>query len=80
MYRHAEKLNKQFVVYRANLNNDLLNAIIEFGRVAKFRCRSNTAYKNFVEATFKGIADIKEVECEDTATQRKYTILEAKRI
>lgn len=42
----------------------ILNIIIRVGQVAKFRCRSNTAYDNFITACFNNIADCERVELE----------------
>jgi len=39
----------------------ILNLMIRLGQVAKFRCRSNTAYDNFIRECFKGIAETKRV-------------------
>lgn len=39
----------------------ILNMIIQVGQVAKFRCRSNVAYDNFISSCFSGIADCKRV-------------------
>jgi len=71
MYEQAEKLNTEFkaiismicakdhVSDMQDLNTiDLINTIIWFGQVAKFRCRSNTAYKNFCDYVFKDIAEL----------------------
>ena len=35
--------------------------IIRFGSVAKFRCRSNIAYDNFVTACFKDVATVQRI-------------------
>jgi len=37
----------------------ILNIMIRLGQVAKFRCRSNTAYDNFIRQCLDGIADAK---------------------
>ena len=56
MYIEADKLKEQFKTF----SEEQLNIVIRFGQVAKFRCRSNAAYRNFVEACFKGVAEIEE--------------------
>lgn len=61
----AEYINKDlksFIRFFRNTVMDeekerqLLNTIIKFGQIAKFRCRNNTAYDNFVNQCFKDIA------------------------
>ena len=37
---------------------DLINTILWFGQVAKYRCRSNTAYDNFARLCFEGIVEL----------------------
>lgn len=44
----------------------LLNTLLQFGQVAKFRCRSNTAYDNFSNECLKDIATAKRVKATDT--------------
>jgi len=39
-------------------SKDLINAILWFGQVAKFRCRSNVAYDNFSKMCFEGIVEL----------------------
>jgi hypothetical protein len=53
----------------------VLNILIRFGAVAKFRCRSNTAYDNFVNACFHNIANTERVKFESGSD---FTILQAK--
>ena len=77
MYEHAEKIRGKLLPLIKKEDRELVNTIIEFGRVAKFRCRSNAAYKNFVTACFKDIAEIREVEGEATKDGRVYTFLQA---
>ena len=60
MYERGQKINIKLKTLLEGLNDNtkkgLLNEMISFGQVAKFRCRSNTAYKNFIDTTFKDIA------------------------
>lgn len=73
----AEKINKNLVFYFEELlklvpnerikeyvtiQRELINEILRFGQVAKFRCRSNTAYDNFSSAVFSGIVEVKRVK------------------
>lgn len=37
---------------------EIINIIIWFGQVAKYRCRSNVAYDNFSNMVFKDIATL----------------------
>jgi len=39
----------------------ILNLVISVGQVAKFRCRSNTAYDNFISRCFRDLAVCKRV-------------------
>lgn len=60
----AEKINKQFLdaglkEFDKITQDKLINTILFFGQVAKFRCRSNSAYDNFSREVFKEIAEIK---------------------
>ena len=61
MYESAEKLNNTFKECLTSCNKkvEIINAIIWFGSVAKFRCRNNIAYENFVKSVFNGISEIK---------------------
>ena len=71
MYEKAKEINADLV----NLFNSLpmaefslwqkeqiLNILIRFGRVAKFRCRSNSAYKNFVSACLEEVAELQVIK------------------
>jgi hypothetical protein len=43
---------------------NILNLIIRFGQVCKFRCRNNSAYDTFVGCCFSGIAETRRVQQE----------------
>jgi len=69
----AEGINIDLINLFGNENVDnftnrqkeqILDIIIRFGRVAKFRCRSNTAFLNFSNECFKNIADVKTIKVE----------------
>jgi len=68
-YEQAERINKdlkQFFNSEVQTLTEtqkefLLNLIIDVGQVAKFRCRSNTAYDNFISQCFKEVAECKRV-------------------
>ena len=68
MYSQGERINNNLITLLKGIDNnkkkDLLNEIIRFGQIAKFRCRSNTAYKNFIDTTFKNIATAEVVRPE----------------
>ena len=63
MYEQARKLNER--IKEANFTEEQLNILVRFGQVAKFRCRSNTAFKNFVTACFEEVAKLEDVEIPD---------------
>lgn len=46
------------------LTMDLINQIIRIGQVAKFRCRSNVAYDNFMKEVFNDIAILERLKLE----------------
>ena len=65
MYVSAEKINTDLQQLFNSLpieqftqeqRKRIINILIRFGAVAKFRCRSNVAYENFVNACFKNVA------------------------
>jgi len=66
MYEQANKLNDEFkVLFDKDMSKeDIINLIIHFGQIAKFRCRSNIAYKNFLDSVFRDIAKIDNVKIE----------------
>lgn len=69
-YEQAEKINtdlkqlfnsvyiKEFTIQQ---REQILNLMIRLGQIAKFRCRSNIAYDNFINCCFKEIATCKRV-------------------
>ena len=70
MYESAEKINQDLEQLFNSINlsefttrqrETILDIIIRFGSVAKFRCRSNVAYDNFTTACFKNIAKVERV-------------------
>jgi len=54
MYSEATKLKEMIKAF--NFNEAQLNVLVKFGQVAKFRCRSNIAYANFINACLDGSA------------------------
>lgn len=71
MYEQAEKIKNEIDKFYTDLTyniseedkvkelmKDILNTMIRFGQTAKFRCRSNVAYDNFVNACFNNVADV----------------------
>ena len=42
----------------------LINQIIHFGQVAKYRCRNNIAYDNFSKEVFKDIVELERIKPE----------------
>ena len=62
--QQAERINEHLKFFfkgisgSTALKDELINAILKFGQVAKFRCRSNVAYDNFSKLCFKDIAEL----------------------
>ena len=52
MYSEANKLKEMIKAF--GFNEAQLNVLVRFGQVAKFRCRTNTAYKNFIDSCLDG--------------------------
>lgn len=62
-YEQAEKINSRLIdagikEFDEITKEKLINAILWFGQVAKFRCRSNSAYDNFSQLVFKEIGKL----------------------
>ena len=60
----AEKLNTLFKqklqgVLGKQAEAEIIEAVLRFGQIAKFRCRNNTAYDSFSKLVFKDIAELK---------------------
>jgi len=82
-YEQAERINKEVKEF---FNSDvqtltdrqkeiILNLVISVGQVAKFRCRSNSAFDNFIKECFKEVAECKRVvrnEGDEWATLRAF--------
>ena len=88
MYESAERIKKDAI----NLFNseemgkfnkwqqkEVINLIIRFGAVAKFRCRSNVAYRNFIDACFSEIAEIGTAK-QKGAGGKEYDVITALKI
>ena len=52
MYSEANKLKEMIKAF--GFNEAQLNVLVRFGQVAKFRCRSNVAYGNFITSCLEG--------------------------
>ena len=69
MYENAERINKEIKEFfnspLQQFNDEqkewILNLVISVGQVAKFRCRSNVAFDNFIGSCFKEVAECKRV-------------------
>ena len=77
----AEKINKRInnVIDGTDNNSgldikELVNVILWFGQVAKYRCRSNSAYDNFSKLVFDGIAELERKPLEG----QEFEILQVK--
>lgn len=60
---------------RKDEESNLVDAILWFGQVAKYRCRSNVAYDNFARMVFDGIVAIERQQIEG----QEFAALKAKR-
>ena len=89
MYESAEKINVELEKIFKTFDSEnitaiqkekILNLMIRFGSVAKFRCRSNVAYDNFSNACFKNIATVERIHLNDDSDFKilKATIIEEK--
>lgn len=76
MYQSADRINKDLKnlfdsiplnQFNINQREEIINIILRFGSVAKFRCRSNTAYDNFVNSCFKGVASFHRIKANDSS-------------
>ena len=45
-------------------DKEMIDTILWFGQVAKYRCRSNTAYDNFCKVVFDGIVEVERTKKE----------------
>lgn len=66
LLEHTEEFDPEI---RARAKTEIINAILRFGQVAKFRCRSNVAYDNFSKLCFDTIADLERAQVEDKEFQ-----------
>ena len=73
MYIEANKLKEKF----KGFTEEQLNTVIRFGQIAKFRCRSNVAYRNFVSECFSEVAEVEEEKI-TSDNGESYTKLRAK--
>ena len=57
----AEQINVKLKFALGNVpeqqKKDIINALLWFGQVAKFRCRSNSAFDNFSKEVLRDIAE-----------------------
>ncbi len=86
MYESGRKINEDLQqlfnsVPIEQFNNEQRKRIIDlmlwFGSVAKFRCRSNVAYKNFCDSVFEKIAKIEHKVIDQ---EKGYTRLKAEMV
>ena len=67
-HKQAEKINEKLRSSLSSLSDedvfDIIDAMLYFGQVAKFRCRSNPAYDKFSRACLHGIVSIERVQPE----------------
>ena len=53
-----QRLQKSFEGMTEDEVKEIVNTMLYFGQVIKFRCRSNTAYDGFANGCFRNIAKI----------------------
>ena len=62
MYETGSKINDVLKAVLQNIDKSdkvlILDTMIRFGQTAKFRCRSNVAYDNFVNICLRDIATV----------------------
>jgi len=61
--------------FAAQDKEKIINAFIWAGQVAKFRCRQNTAYENFMKIVLDGIVEVDYVPFDDGESGRTFDIL-----
>jgi hypothetical protein len=65
-HRAAAKINRRLSEITDDMDEEtlkqLVNAIIWFGQVSKFRCKNNTAYDSFCNAVFTGMVKLKRYD------------------
>ena len=71
----GKKINE--TIKTKNLDQQTIDAIVRFGQVAKYRCRSNVAYIGFLRCVFDGIGEIKteERKNEDGSTYTHFEVV-----
>ena len=61
-HQQASKINQQLQKAFEGMDDEqvklIINTMLWFGQVAKFRCKSNTAYDNFSNACLRDIVKI----------------------
>ncbi len=84
MYESARKINEDLKQLFSSVSINeftkaqrerILDIMIRFGAVAKFRCRSNIAYDNFVSSCLAEIADTERVKIN---LEDEFTVLKTK--
>ena len=69
-YEQAKKINQDIEQLFNSLyireftqqqRENILNLMIRIGQVAKYRCRNNSAYDNFIRCCFENIATVQRV-------------------
>ena len=72
----AEKINAMLKDgFATNDKEKVINAFIWAGQVAKFRCRNNSAYENFMRYVLKDIAEAKYVPFKNDGSERDFEVL-----
>ena len=74
MYTHAENIKEQ--IHRIGMSEAQLNIMLEFGRVAKFRCGSNVAFANFVNAILRDSQASLHATKKQSSNEKEYTVFQ----
>ena len=56
--------------------HELINLVLWYGQVAKFRCRSNAAYDNYARAVFRDLAEIQRAALQG----QEFEVLQVKEV
>ncbi len=80
MYDSAGKLREEFKeLFKEGMTPRQVWWVVKMMKSARMYCRSNTAFNNFMNMVFKGVAEFRQVPKQDSQGD-KYTGLEIRMI
>ena len=80
MYDSAEKLKEEFKeLFKDGMTTRQLWWVVKMMKAARLYCRSNVAFNNFMNFSFREVAEFRQVQKQD-AQGKGYTGLEIKMI